>query len=106
MTLLPALARFPNALRRRAGSHARQGVAVGSSRIRMRALRLSARAISTSWRSAMERSSTTVSGPTSLSPSRRQQGLDLAPVVSARAKPAANTPEQDFLEHRSAPERG
>ena len=69
MTLLPALASSRTPAKTRSISRSPR-VAVGSSRIRMRALRLSARAISTSWRSAMERSSTMVSGRTSLRPSR------------------------------------
>jgi hypothetical protein len=39
-------------------------------------------------------------GPNVVQPKPRQQGLDLVPVVSTRAKAAANSPEQDVLEHR------
>ncbi len=36
-------------------------------------------------------------GPNVAQPKPRQQGLDLAPVVSTRGKTAANSPEQDVL---------
>ena len=39
-------------------------------------------------------------GPDVAQPKPRQQGLDLAPIVSTRAKAAANSPEQDVLQHR------
>jgi hypothetical protein len=64
----------------------------------MRALRLSARAISTSWRSAIETLHHGV-GPHIVEAKSRQQALDLAPIVCARAQVGAKSAEQDVLQH-------
>src|ERR1700733_274301 len=88
MTLLPALASSRTPAKTRSISRSPR-VAVGSSRIRMRALALGHGEILHHG-----------VGPHIVEAKSRQQALDLAPIVCARAEIGANAAEQDVLQHR------
>src|SRR5277367_3420729 len=92
MTLLPALASSRTPAKTRSISRSPR-VAVGSSRIRMRALRLSARDLHQLALGHREILHHRV-GTHVVEAKSRQQALDLASIVGARAKIGANSAEQ------------